>query len=1289
MAFSSEDHMGALGSGDIIISQRFRLDRGGRCLFRLEQAGESAPVALGSRTVDLLLLLLERRGQLVSRDEIMETVWAGRVVEEANLNVHVAKLRHILDLNSEQSSCIQTVPGRGYCFVGRVKEPSEFAVNHPSVSSEQEPNSIAQPSGAPRASIAVSPSTKLSEDPAQQYVGHSPTSSVDIAAWLRGLGLEQYSSAFRSNNIDADVLRRLTGEDLRALGVDSIGHRRRLLDAIAALSDRQQVTEASPAHSPIPPAAAKVGERRQLTVMVCNLVGLAALSTRLDPEDLREVVDAYHRCIAETVDRFAGFVAKHMADGVLVYFGYPEAHEDDAEQAVWAGLAVIGAVRSLARPDRLSVRLGVASGMVVAGDPTGDGAIVGKAPSLAARLQALAQPDTIVIAESTRRQIGALFEIEDLGPQPLDGFVEPQPAWRVIGESGVLSRFEALRSEAMALVGREEELNLLLLRWRQAKMGEGRVVLISGEPGIGKSRLVAALAQHIQSDGRTWLRYFCSPHHQDSALHPFIVQLERAAGFARDDTVEGKLGKLRGLLAPSARGDVEIELLSELLSLPSSPVDLNLSPQRKREKLFEALLHQLEALARNRPVLLVFEDAHWIDPTSRELLDLIIDRVSQLPLLVVVTCRPEFQHAWSGEPQVTMMALNRLDRRDRTILVNQSAGGKALPNEVVAQIADRADGVPLFLEELTKSVLESGLLREEEDRYALDGALPPFAIPATLHGSLLARLDRLGSARLVAQIGAAIGREFSCALLRAVSRLPEDELQAALGQLVASGLVIRRGTPPDAAYSFKHALVQDAAHGILLRAVRRQLHAQIADCLATQSPELMDSQPELFAQHYAEAGLVEKSVVCWGKAGHRSAARSAMVEAAAQLQKGLDQLALLPDAPERQRQELEFYSALGAVLHIVKGHAEPNTGHAFTRARELWEQLGSPSEFLHIPSGLSNYHAYRGELQLATRLDEDLLRLSRERNDPAALIQAHFCSGRNLMFSGKFAPSRSHLDQALTLHDSGIYQALDDLGVYQGRRHTNVYSEAVLGIVLFCLGYPDQALARSTASIAAARRLDHPPSLAVSLAVGTRLLSLVGNNAAFSACVDELIAVTTDQRFHFWGAQATIHRGWVKVKNGDVIEGMSLLRGGSIDYRASGAEMWTPHHSALLATAHEIAGQIEEALTLLDDALQIAEKTGERWFAAELNRHRGRLLLRRGHSEAAEEFYCKALSIAAEQEAKLWELRAAVSLARLRRDQGRQAEARDLLVPVYGWFTEGFDTPDLKEAKALLEELGG
>jgi predicted ATPase len=668
-------------------------------------------------------------------------------------------------------------------------------------------------------------------------------------------------------------------------------------------------------------------------------------------------------------------------------------------------------------------------------------------------------------------------------------------------------------------------------------------------------------------------------------------------------------------------------------------------------------------------VVVVFEDAHWIDPTSRELLELTVERVRSLPVLLIMTFRPEFQPPWTGQSQVTALALNRLDRHDRITLIEQIAGNTALPEEVIDQIADRTDGVPLFVEELTKSVLESGM--------------PAVGIPTTLHDSLMARLDRLAPVRRVAQIGSAIGREFPYALLCTVSRIPEDELRASLARLVASELVFQRGMPPHAVYSFKHALVQDAAHGSLLRTTRQQLHAQIAAALEAQSPELMDTRPEIFAQHYAEAGFVEKSVAYWGNAGRRSAARSAMAEAAAQFQKGLDQLALLPDTRERQRKELEFRSGLGAALLIAKGFAAPETGHAYARARELWEQLGSPSEFLQVPHGQSHYHALRGELDLAQRMDEDLLRLSRQRNDSAGLVLGHFSTGQNLILRGRFALSRSHFEEVLALYDPMSHRPL----VRQAGVQPPVISKAYLGIVLFCLGFPDQALVWGSAAVTEALRLAHPPSLAVTLAIALRLLSLVGDDAVLDERAEQLVAVTTEQGFPQMRAMGAIYRGWAKVKNGDIAVGISLLRSGSTAYRATGADAFMPYFIALLARACEIAEQIDEALTLLDDALQIVERSGERWFEAELNKHKGQMLQRRGHPEAAEELYHKALSIAQEQEAKLWELRAALSLARLRRDQGRSAEALDLLAPVYCWFTEGFDTPDLKDAKALLEAI--
>jgi predicted ATPase/DNA-binding winged helix-turn-helix (wHTH) protein len=1158
----------------------FRLDPQNELLFR-----GTEPAALGRRAAALLRELVRQPGQLVSKDALIEAAWPGQSVEESNLTVQIAALRRVLGEAPGGAGWIETMPRRGYRFVG------------PVVTGEE--NSVA-------AAVALA-----------QVVA-----PLDVAAIEHG-----------------------------------------------------------------------EAEHRQITVMSCEATGAAARADGIGLEALLEAIGAFQHCVSEIVGRHSGFIASRLGNTVLVLFGYPAAHEHDAEQAIHAGLELCAVVRNL-RADAdvpMRCRVGIATRMVIVGDLVGIGelpghGIVGDAPDLAVQLRVSAQPDTVTIEPTTWRLIGNLFDCRQLGTLDTNTDTEPIRRWQVLGESVVASRFEALHGSKLSpLVGRDDEIDLLFRRWTRAKVGEGQIMLVSGEAGIGKSRITAAFEERLHTEPHLRLRYFCSPYHQDSALFPIIDQLGRAAGFVRDDPPASKLEKLEALLARAAPSDEDVALLVDLMSLPASeryPLP-NLNAQRKKERTLEALIRQLEGLAREQPVVAVFEDTQWLDPTSREVLDLTVEHVRSLPVLLIVTFRPEFHAPWTGQPQVSMLALNRLDRRDRAALVAQIAGNKTLPGEVVSQIADRTDGVPLFVEELTKSVLESGLLREENDRYVIDRALPPLAIPMTLHASLMARLDRLASVRHVAQIGAAIGRQFSYPVLHAVSRLPEDELRAALAQLVASELVYQRGNPPHSLYSFKHALVQDAAHGSLLHNARQQLHARIAEVLETDSPEIIESQPELPAQHYAEAGLVEKSVSCWSKAGHRSAARSAMAEAAAQLQKGLDQLALLPDDLERQRRELEFRSALGGVLQTAEGYAAPETGRAHARARELWEQLGSPSEFLQVPLGQSVYHSVRGDLGLAQRLAEDLLRLSRQRNDFSGLVLGHASSGRNLMYVGRFALSRSHLEEALALHDPISHRSLGN----QFGSDAYVNSQAYLGFVLFCLGYPDQGLAQIDAAIAEARTLGLRPSLALTLTFGARLHSLGGENAALDERAAQLIAVATEQGFPFWRAMGAIYRGWVKVKNGNVTEGISLLRSGSTAYRATGAELYMPHFLALLAGACEIAGQIGETATLVDEALRIVERTGERWFAAELYRHKGRLLVRHGHAQAAEELYCEALKIAREQEAKLWELRGAMSLARLWGGQGRREEAQALLAPVYGWFTEGFATPDLKEARALLDEL--
>jgi predicted ATPase/class 3 adenylate cyclase len=1106
---------------------------------------------------------------------------------------------------------------------------------------------------------------------------------MDVAEWLRGLGLEQYVSAFRDNDVDGEVLHRLTAEDLRELGVASVGHRRRLLDAVAALGGGQPAAGASPTPAPAVETVSEA-ERRQLTVMFCDLVGSTPLSRRYDPEDLREIIGAYHRRVAGTVAPFAGFVAKYMGDGVLIYFGYPEAHEDDAERAVRAGLAVIDAIGGLATPEPVNVRLGVASGLVVVGDLLGAGAaqergVVGETPNLAARLQSLAEPGTLVIAESTRRQIGALFELEDLRPQPLAGFTEPQRAWRVLGESGVLSRFEALRSEATPLVGRDEELDLLLRRWHQAKAGEGRVVLVSGEPGIGKSRLSAALSERIESEPHTRLRYFCSPHHQDSALYPFITQLERAAGFARDDTTEHKVGKFRGLLAPGARGGGEIDLLAELLSLPNSAADLALSPQRKREMLFEAFLHQLETLARSQPVLMVFEDAHWIDPTSRELLDLTLDRVERMRVLVVVTFRPEFQHAWSGPPHVTMLALNRLGGHDGAALVERLAGNSGLSRETVDEIVERADGVPLFVEELTKAVLESG------DRAAALAASPSpgLSIPATLHASLIARLDRLGPvAKEVGQIGAVLGREFGYDLIEPVAQRSTSELRAGLDRLAEAGLLFCRGVAPHASYLFKHALVQDAAYGTLLRTRRQELHARVAAVLEHDFTDLVERQPELLAHHLTAAGNTQRAVDQWLKAGQFTAARSAHPEAIRHFDRGLTTLTALPAGPARDRREIELQLARGLSLLTAKGFTSVEAAEAYARARDLCERRGDTDHLFVALWNVWMTTASR-DTNAARPLSDKLLIMTRTDRETGHRLQAHHSAWFTHFYSGEPSSARSHCDEGRRLYDIDRHRSLafrfggHDAGLCA--RNHGALSE-------WLLGYPDQALDSISDALRLAQLLTHPLSLdhtflydsIIHLFRGEPDVAVVSAHDAEELAVEQRLAllINTD-----------VLRGGALLAQGLVEDAAASVRQGLTTRDFTGWHLYQPYQLALVSEVLGRAGDPDGAAAALAKARNAIEAGNERWWQSEINRLTGVLVLSRGKIAESEGCFQQAVQIARQQQAKSLELRAATSLARLWGEQGRRAEARDLLAPVYGWFTEGFDTADLIKAKALLDQL--
>jgi len=844
---------------------------------------------------------------------------------------------------------------------------------------------------------------------------------MDVGGWLRSLGLGQYEALFRASDIDADILPELSEVDLEKLGV-SLGHRKRLLRAISGLAETSAAPSASTGAKPQDAA-----ERRQLTVMFCDLVGSTALSARFDPEELREELRAYQNTVSGVVARYDGFVAKYMGDGVLAYFGYPRAHEDDAERAVRAGLEITAAVTSLETrgTERLAVRIGIATGLVVVGDLVGEGsaqeqAVVGETPNLAARLQALAQPGQIVLASATRRLIGDLFRVRDLGRQTAKGFAEPVEAFAVEGLAVTESRFEAAHRRLTDLVGRALESALLRDRLRRAWAGAGQIVLLSGEAGIGKSRLGAQLAAEVANEPHTRLRYQCSPYHRDSVLHPFVVALGRAARLAAEDPAETQLRKLEAILAP-ARIAETAPLFASLLSIPTGGryPPLALSAAQQRRLTLAALLDQLEALARQKPVLMLFEDAHWADATSLEVLDLTVERIRALPVLVLITFRPEYEAPWTGLSHVTSIALDRLAPAEVETLAEHVAGGP-LPPEVTAQIVAKTDGVPLFVEELTKTVLDGGLLIAGPQGWRLDGPLPPFAIPATLQDSLAARLDRLAPVKEVAQIGAAIGREFSYPLLRVVVGRSEPALRAALVQLEEAELLFRSGMPPDARYTFKHALVQDTAYETLLKSRRQILHRQIADALRQEFPAVAAVEPELVAHHLTQAGLDEPAIEWWGKAGDQALRRSAFKEAAAHLGKAIelaDKLAATAPSAAPDSNRLRLQTSLGNALTWAKGYQAPETSEAFARARELASRVEDASERFSAYWGLAAGHQVRSEPTPMREMAELFLREATSRPDCPEAVIAHRTSGTTCFYFGDFAGAHEHYQKTIELYD--------------------------------------------------------------------------------------------------------------------------------------------------------------------------------------------------------------------------------------------------------------------------------
>jgi len=1044
-------------------------------------------------------------------------------------------------------------------------------------------------------------------------------------------------------------------------------------------------------------STADEAERRQITVMFCDLADSTSLSGRLDPEDLRELIRAYQQVAGAVIQRFDGHVAQYLGDGVLVYFGYPFAHEDDAHRAVRAGLGILASLDELnanlqARYGvRVALRIGIHTGVVVVGDVGGgrrhERLALGETPNVAARIQGLAAPNTLLVSERTRQLLHGAFDLEDLGAQQLKGVAEPMRAYRVHRESAVESRFDAATTGGLtALVGRDAELSLLAKRWEDAKAGEGQVVVLIGEPGIGKSRLTEALRHRIAGDSQIRLRYQCSPYYASSAFHPFISQLERAAHFGLNHTAPQQLAQLEALLSeavPSAH-DV-VPLFAAMLSLPLDdgryrPVTL--SPEKLRAKTIEALGDQLVGLAGRQPVFLTFEDAHWADPTSIEVLTDIVRRIADHRVLVVITCRPEFVSPWSVGAHITSLSLQRLSRAEVTAFIGRVTGGRPLPRAIVAEIVAKTDGVPLYIEELTKSMLESALIADADTTASVSVASA--AIPATLQDALMARLDRLAPVREIAQIGAALGRDFSHEMLAAVTRMSAHELEPGLGKLVEAELLVRHGQPPDAHYRFKHALIRDAAYATLLRSQRHQLHAHIAAVLNEQAPTVVTTTPEILAYHYTEAGLVKDALPYWLQAGHWANARSAHVEAVAHCTKGLETLKALPESPERAEHELALCLALGTALVPTKGYAAMEVEKAFARARELCARVGDSMQRFRSIGGLLVYYEVRAELRTADELARELLTLADDQRDAVFRLRADTTAGQIFFLRGDLRTARTIFERGLAVYDPGRHHP-QMVGGWQDHRVTGL---SFLSLILASQGYLDQARETSRRAIAWSEELSHQYSKTFALFFAAWLHAMLQDAPQAGARADAAVALAAEHGFAVFAACGAVPRGWARATHDQAPEGLTELVRGLEAYRATGAEFLRPHQLALLAEIYQHQRRQEEALVALADALSLVEKTDERWWEAELYRLKGESLWRHDSDTLkAEHCFQKALEVARRQEAKLLELRAAVSLSRLWQSQGRRVEAHRLLSGIYGWFTEGFDTTDIRDAKSLLEAI--
>jgi class 3 adenylate cyclase/predicted ATPase/ribosomal protein L40E len=1021
------------------------------------------------------------------------------------------------------------------------------------------------------------------------------------------------------------------------------------------------------------------GERRHLTVLFCDLVGSTEIAAKLDPEEWRETVSAYHRAAAEAVTRYGGHVAKYLGDGVMAYFGWPEAHENDAERATRAGLAVLKELSKLNQQPthpKVSVRVGIDSGTVVVGAGAGkDTDVFGEAPNIAARVQAAAAPDTVLLTASTHRLVSGLFVVEELGAQQLRGVADPVELYRVLRPTGVRGRLAAARG-LTPFVGREEELRPLLSRWERTCDGEGQLVLLIGEPGIGKSRLVLEFHSRIRDARHIWMETGGEQFFENTPFHAISEMLTRWLELQDATTADEQFQRLERALALAGQNASDAApLIADLLQLPAGSRYLAsfLTAEQKRRRLLGALSGWVLGAARMQPVVMVVEDLHWLDPSTLELLQLLAEQGSNVPLLLVYTARPEFRAPWPMRTHHTHVAVSHLSSRNAREMVGLLAERNSLSGESVDTVVERAAGVPLFVEELTRAVLEARSMRSTG------------AIPETLHDSLMARLDRVGSAKEVIQIGAVLGGEFSYELIRAVHPIGEQDLSAALSTAIEADLIYTRGTAPDATYQFKHALIRDSAYEALLKSRRKELHGLVARTIDEKFSSLKEARPELLARHWTEAGLIEQAIPYWQQAGQRAAERSANVEAISHLTKGLTLLDTLPPTPENSRRELAMQLTLGGSLSATRGFGSAEVEHAYDRARELCQRLDNSREIFPVLFGLWGYYDVRANLREAREVGERLLTAAQAQQDPALLVMGCRALGETFFWLGEVGEARAHLERATVCYDP-----------QQHRRLCLIYghdpgssSLGFAALTLWVLGYPDQALCRSQKALALAQQLSHPFSLVFTLMVTTYLHQFRREAHAVLATTKKLLELAARHGFAQALATGTRYRGWALTVQGEREEGMALMRQGSDAFLATGAGVSRPYVLALLAEALGNLGRNKEGLLAFPEALGLIEKNNDRVYEAELYRIKGELILQSESHNVLEAGWCfqKAIEVARLQNAKSWELRATLSLARLLAKQRRRRDAAMILTKIYNWFTEGFDTADLQDAKKLLDEL--